>query len=1037
MSRNKREPKEKLKIIFSERESYISDFNNQINFLESTKRSIYNLYGVGGIGKTSLLAQFKIIARSRNINILEIDFNDTKTIDDFYFHLYRQLDKKSIHAVYFSLAYIIYYKKLHPLVSIKEIIPVLIQEGGAIAEIVDVFTKFGDEYLGALGSALKVMHKGYKKVVEITMLDKEILLAIKNLYNEDKESVQKQLMEFLSDDLKILAKEKERDKTLFLFDTYEKNKNIELEEEILDFIKILDDTKSMFIISGRQCLNWEDKDLIKKEVISFRVGECKSILSKNGIKEDDIIDAISKSSRGVGFYLELAIRIYHRTNNKNVEYYRGLTFKEIFERFIENHKEYKDDLERLAFPRYFHFNIYTILTGKGEMLFNDFIESDFIFSEDGKYFMHDLMCDHIKNEVSETRANKLHQEIFQYYNSEINKYTIVSNHIESKYYIEALYHLNEYGNIEKTKVWFESTELLLVELREYSLLTDLYKMTMLKNNDLYVNRLFEFWITNKSEYKLANLHLGSFLITYYYNNYITKYKISDIEEKTLQWLQVYGGHYIASFVMNSYLKANTTKGKLIKKSLRGWLASNKNSLEQVAYLLSSYLNKGDTHLSDINDYIMEYDKNNISAKVFKLLMWSYFKKNGKLELMLNTEKKEEVLLLYAHVNYIFRLKNKKYEEYIVPYITRYEDCILKYRMDYNKNDVIEYLFICSKYMKVSNKNLKIVNKIIDEYEEYILNNIYFNDNNYMFEFNIYDEYEEFNMQNYNRNCLENVLLKSIKDYEYFILNKYKKENYKNYFLICLRYEKKNVLNENIMFKMHKNYEIFLLDKIPSIKIVHSDTLYFLKITSQYLSSSFDKNKIFLSQFQTMIDKLDITQAKENFVIEYGKTLKAMQENKLTIPLTNIVYIMKTYSRQYTQFLKIYLNDDQSSEVTSRKLLLEFLSRNPKTQSQIKNNIIPVFDNYLDNFKDSRLLESEMKDILTLGLEHEESGRIIVLFIYYGGSISSIKKLLDRYMEIHSTLGVDLIFNYIELYKKEKNVLPKEINTLIQYFNQYK
>lgn len=514
--REKNERKNKSKFIG--REKLFEDLDIKLKNIRNEEYSVVNYYGLGGIGKSTLIKEIKI--RYKNDENLIFSYNfDSKDSDkpsELYQDLLEFFHNNKIDKDYLSIAFMIYFKKKNPNVEILEKFPFFDEYRDILSEYSEFLEIEGSKLLNsAIKSVIKIGQAVHRKFV----LDKEVMNELKELKDLEPKDIEEQFPYFLSKDIERYFKENQNKKIIFLLDTYEKlwkdYRNDDFKNEVDDWISEivleLRNTNTIFVIAGREELKWQNKDEAWNEYIEkrpldvFTEEESIKFLNNSGV-EDKIAKNIAKISGGYPFYLELFLDVYKQDTNKDS--FDDLVNKE---KILGRFKEHLGNnqvriLEKLSMLRLFDKKLYEYITKEqqSESFFNELILYSFVEKMGNNYKIHNILSDSFKNSLSQDEKDNINLEFFNYYNIQIER--------EGKnfsYYEDALFHLLDLPYDKKSILaWFENVKASFIKDGEYENLMQLYE-TAIRKIDKTKELYFEFQIellelySNLRKYKEA------------------------------------------------------------------------------------------------------------------------------------------------------------------------------------------------------------------------------------------------------------------------------------------------------------------------------------------------------------------------------------------------------------------------------------------------------------------------------------------------------------------------------------------------------
>ncbi len=508
--------KKENKELFLGREEFIEEFKRLYETLNQREVTLLNYYGVGGIGKSTLLRHIQKSFEKSEIPVFYFDLAKYSSVIHFYEAIYIWLQKNNIDALYFQMAFLVYWKRVYPNIDFKESLPLSIQEGGLFGDVISaVFDNSLEaikDYLPVVGGSLKFLHKGYKYLKEKLHLDEEIVDAISEL--EDSElsikDVENHLAYFLAQDFERLS-EVNSTKAIFLFDTYEKlyefqsdDRKKDLEAWVENFAYNIKN-HALLLIAGREKIRWKQFDPAWDELIFYyqlgalKEDEVKELIQKQGIKDREVIEAITKTSKGYPFYVKLAVDAY-KSSPKNFDY-NTIGLEEIFQRFVGNlSKESRTILEYLSIPKSFDRELYQYILQKSniaysEIIFNEITSYSFFSQNDHSYTMHDIMRESFHKQFSPEYKKSLHRLIFEFFKEKP---------LTEESALLSSYHLLQFANKKEILEWIENIKSHLIYLSKYQTLENIYTEILSKTNDGELKIIFSI------ELALLYLYLDQF-----------------------------------------------------------------------------------------------------------------------------------------------------------------------------------------------------------------------------------------------------------------------------------------------------------------------------------------------------------------------------------------------------------------------------------------------------------------------------------------------------------------------------------------------
>ena len=462
---------------FRESLDHINEIKKDKDGKDIATYKVLSFYGMGGIGKTSLREHLcDMIKKDDSLKEqvvysyidFQTDFSKNMISKDIFYRLISDRFHKNfgIKFTIFSLAYIIYLKKLNPNLELKKHTLPFAEEGDILSGIIE----FLSESVGSIaGITTKIVAYAYKNYSNF-FLDDNIKNELVKLENQELYNIEQELPRFFAYDLAKFKKENPDKKVAIFFDTYEllcktqptDAEKLKQDEWIRDFIE--QNKNILFVISGREKLIW-DLDNDWKEVLEqHRLEElsdddCRSFLSHCGIDDPVIQERIIKCSCGVPFYLDICVEIWE--NDKGKENFKDIKQAEITERLIR----YLDrselaTLELLSIASYFDKEIFELIvskfsTGYPATKIDELAKFSFISSEDNsKYTIQRLMKECLQNQLDAELKARAHEVMIGYYEDKLKDLSVkTASSAQAALIQEAFAHKEKLEGVEKAIDW--------------------------------------------------------------------------------------------------------------------------------------------------------------------------------------------------------------------------------------------------------------------------------------------------------------------------------------------------------------------------------------------------------------------------------------------------------------------------------------------------------------------------------------------------------------------------------------------------------
>ena len=574
---------------FYERDAYINVFNEELNNVKKDNINLLMYYGVGGIGKTTLLKYLYENHTNNNIKVF-INLEEYNNQLNFYSKLILELHKSNIKLFNFKIAFAIYWNKLNPNLAMKEneafkgewetIIPIIDEIGFGVGSIFKALYEYKDEFKN------KFLNN-YKNELE-------------ELENMNFQEIARLLPKFLNYDLTLNMKNRD-EKIIFFLDThevlFENSKKgvvhkLNCDNFLRDFVLSTYELNTLFVMAGREKLIWnkdetEWNDYINHvELDSLSKEASINYLKDNGIKEENIISLIIDYTDCVPFYLNLELNLYLKLENPSINDFNGSkTKQDIFNRFML----YADSnelqlLKVLAFAKKFNLDLFEAIIKEFNipvsiLVFDDLVSNSYVTEIDEENFaLHNLMKLSIKDSVKDVLKNKINKFLFDFYEDNI---------------LEQIHYAFEFKTLSEI----------------YQFIQDKINNTDLKNNTLLIKRVYE-------------------LIFYkYYSEMIDLINKEDYNEEVNAYFLFYvdlGSLYLKTNNKIDFNDLNTNSFYNIK--LNKYLINMKN------YLFLQYILSGPNKYKNTLEFIDKIDINlfPLNYKInFKIDLANFYRQNKK------------------------------------------------------------------------------------------------------------------------------------------------------------------------------------------------------------------------------------------------------------------------------------------------------------------------------------------------------------------------------------------------------------------------
>ena len=432
-----------------------------------TDDDVLMYYGVGGIGKSMLLAEN--VKKFKDIYPNSITFKV-----DFYEVEKRSIDRMLLQFVddntdnisfdAFNIAYALYFSKKHAgddYNRTKESI------GNKLNLLFKIIGIFDGGIIGSIAEILeKVMHYAKRLALDDFVLDDLNQFASMSILE-----IEEHLPAYFEYDLQRYLAEHPETYALFSIDTFEalnveqteeihRRKNEEWFQKFMALFLEHSYRNCFFVIYGRDKLAWETEwmNRIKQvELCDFSPQWIDTYLTNAGIYDPSIANFITQNSKGNPFYLYLSAKTYadicRQGKRPSVQDF-GKSPKEIIRRFIYNLSDDEVNIFKyLSVPNFFSYEIFTYLLSKFSIAcdperFNHIIAYSFIQTlHNGNYYILPLMRSGLMENTNPASVDLVHSHMLSFY-----KQRSTNGHTSD--YYEFIFHAEHCMNAEEFNAWF-------------------------------------------------------------------------------------------------------------------------------------------------------------------------------------------------------------------------------------------------------------------------------------------------------------------------------------------------------------------------------------------------------------------------------------------------------------------------------------------------------------------------------------------------------------------------------------------------------
>lgn len=323
--------------IFTDREEPRAAFWNLYHALEPDEIEIIHYYGVGGIGKSSLLKQLQLeLTEYGNEKYIEYNFESKKAKDMVLYDLSRQMMRKckGLRFPVFDYAF----EKYKVLVGEEYLKYQLIDKENIFDHhlVGSAFSVVGD-YVPFVGTVSSVVTEGSKAIVKIAKKHEQLRGEKADLYHEisginSAQILFGKLQHYFAIDAFSYFDGRNEKPLVVMLDGYEVlvnklergqkavNDDLWLREEGSLIMSI---PNAIWVIAGREKLEWST-DILPQEnthlIGDLSVVDASRFFEESGINDDALISGLCTLTNGTPIYMDFCVKQYRKLKEQKVCY---------------------------------------------------------------------------------------------------------------------------------------------------------------------------------------------------------------------------------------------------------------------------------------------------------------------------------------------------------------------------------------------------------------------------------------------------------------------------------------------------------------------------------------------------------------------------------------------------------------------------------------------------------------------------------------------------------------------------------------------
>jgi tetratricopeptide (TPR) repeat protein len=472
---------------FTDREEFIGVFEQAVSELPPKDYEVLVYYGVGGIGKTSLRIVLCRLVEEKHWPmhlhrpmwaVLDFLTPTHRNMETALFWLRQELNRKYVvQFPSFDLANAIYWRKSRPQTPLRQDLTeleALLEEGTTLANLVSIVEEV--PVVSLVPKLSKAISKTDRLVREWwTKRGRRELYDLEEMAPAE---IADRLPMYWAADLKDYLERESRPTVLFM-DTYEalwedrrtQGSFFAQDEWVRELVAQLPEV--LWVITGRERVRWEESDrdwqnyLHQHLVGGLADGDAQRFLASCGIAGEALQEIIVEGSKGVPFYLDLAVDTYLQIKvgherDPSPSDFRG-TRREVLDRFLRYlGLSETETLKVLSVARFWDRELFKLLidefnTGYPSRALPELRRFSFVQEEQipGTWTIHPLMREALQEQLDAELRGQVHRYLFDHYNDALERLESTAISDEHKVALtEAFHHAKDALATEELSEWF-------------------------------------------------------------------------------------------------------------------------------------------------------------------------------------------------------------------------------------------------------------------------------------------------------------------------------------------------------------------------------------------------------------------------------------------------------------------------------------------------------------------------------------------------------------------------------------------------------